>query len=158
MNRDNVRTAHASLPPRPDEADRIASIAVTNTVRRIRLDASHQRLALAAALLGFFVVTLDALVVSVALPSISRDLGGGITGLQWVVDSYTLMFAALLLASGALADRVGADRAFAAGIALFVAASVACGLAPTLEVLILGRFIQGAGAAILMPASLALVR
>src|SRR2546428_2127341 len=68
------------------------------------------------------------------------------------------MFAALLLASGALADRVGADRAFAAGIALFVGASVACGLAPTVEALILGRFIQGAGAAILMPASLALVR
>lgn len=131
---------------------------MTNTVPRLRSDSTHQRLALAAALLGFFVVTLDALVVSVALPSISRDLGGGITGLQWVVDSYTLMFAALLLASGALADRVGADRAFAAGIALFVAASVACGLAPTLEVLILGRFIQGAGAAILMPASLALVR
>jgi MFS family permease len=80
---------------------------------------------LAAAVLGFFVITLDAVVVNVALPSIRRDLGGGITGLQWVVDGYTLMFAALLLSAGALTDRVGARRAFGAGLALFVVASVA---------------------------------
>src|SRR3954454_18181428 len=67
--------------------------------------------ALAAAVLGFFVVTLDAVVVNVALPSIRGGLGGGITGLQWVVDGYTLMFAALLLSSGSLADRIGARRA-----------------------------------------------
>ena len=68
-------------------------------------------------MLGFFVVTLDAVVVNVALPTDpQRDLGGGITGLQWVVDGYTLMFAALLLSSGALSDRVGARRAFAAGV------------------------------------------
>jgi MFS transporter, DHA2 family, methylenomycin A resistance protein len=75
---------------------------------------------LAAAGLGFFVITLDAVVVNVALPSIRRDLGGGITGLQWVVDGYTLMFAAVLLSAGALSDRVGARRAFAAGVAVFV--------------------------------------
>ena len=67
---------------------------------------------LAAALLGFFVITLDAVVVNVALPSIRSDLGGGISGLQWVVDGYTLMFAALLLSAGALTDRIGARRAF----------------------------------------------
>jgi MFS transporter, DHA2 family, methylenomycin A resistance protein len=78
--------------------------------------------ALAAALLGFFVITLDALVVNVALPAIGDDLSGGMTGLQWVVDGYTLMFAALLLSAGALSDRVGARRAFGAGLALFVAA------------------------------------
>ncbi len=71
---------------------------------------------LAAAVLGFFMITLDAVVVNVALPSIRRDLGGGITGLQWVVDGYTLMFAALLLSAGALSDRIGARRAFAAGL------------------------------------------
>ena len=76
---------------------------------------------LAAALLGFFMITLDAVVVNVALPSIRRELGGGITGLQWVVDGYTLMFAALLLSAGALSDRVGARRAFGAGLAVFVA-------------------------------------
>src|SRR3954468_13058298 len=64
--------------------------------------------ALGAAVLGFFVVTLDAVVVNVALPSIRGDLGGGITGLQWVVDGYTLMFAALLLSAGSLSDRFGA--------------------------------------------------
>jgi MFS family permease len=107
--------------------------------------------------LGFFVVTLDAVVVNVALPAIRRDFGGGITGLQWVVDGYTLMFAALLLWSGALSDRVGARRAFAAGLGLFVAASAACGLAPTLGALVVARFVQGSAAAVMMPASMALI-
>ena len=107
---------------------------------------------LAAAVLGFFVITLDAVVVNVALPSIRGDLGGGITGLQWVVDGYVLMFAALLLS-----DRVGARRAFAAGLSLFVAASAACGLAPSLGALVAARFVQGAAAAVLMPSSMALI-
>src|SRR4051794_9555688 len=113
---------------------------------------------LAVAALGFFVITLDALVVNVALPAIGRDLGGGITGLQWVVDGYTLMFAALLLSAGALSDRIGARRAFGFGLALFVASSAACGLAPSLLVLVAARLAQGAGAAAMMPASLALIR
>src|SRR5436305_10640030 len=90
---------------------------------------------LAAAVLGFFVITLDAVVVNVALPSIRSELGGGISGLQWVVDGYTLMFAALLLSAGALSDRIGARRAVGAGMLLFVAVSAACGLAPTIGVL-----------------------
>ncbi len=118
----------------------------------------HPGPALAVAALGFFVVTLDALVVNVALPSIGRDLGGGITGQQWVVDGYTLMFAALLLSAGALSDRIGARQAYGAGLAMFVAASVACGLASGLGVLVAARLTQGAGAALLMPASLALIR
>src|SRR3954453_2626827 len=113
--------------------------------------------ALAAAVLGFFVVTLDAVVVNVALSSIRDGLGGGITGLQWVVDGYTLMFAALLLFSGALADRIGARRAFGLGVGLFVLASVACGAAPSLELLVAARFVQGSAAAIIMPASLTLI-
>jgi EmrB/QacA subfamily drug resistance transporter len=112
---------------------------------------------LATALLGFFVVTFDAVVVNVALPSIRDDLGGGISGLQWVVDAYTLMFAGLLLTSGAVADRVGARRAFGFGLGLFVAASTACGLAPSMGVLIASRFVQGSAAAIMMPASMALI-
>ncbi|MDU9000234.1 MFS transporter [Streptomyces mirabilis] len=114
--------------------------------------------ALAAAVLGFFVITLDALVVNVALPSIQDDLGGGVTGLQWVMDGYTLMFAALLLSSGALSDRIGARQAYAAGFALFIAASAACGCAPTLGVLIGARLLQGLGAAVMLPASMALIR
>src|SRR6266702_722143 len=74
---------------------------------------------LATALLGFFMVTLDALVVNVALPSIRHDLGGGMTGLQWVVDGYTLVFAALLLSARALSDRIGARQSFGVGLALF---------------------------------------
>jgi MFS transporter, DHA2 family, methylenomycin A resistance protein len=116
------------------------------------------RAALAAAVLGFFAVTLDALVVNVALPSIRNDLGGGITGLQWVLDGYTLTFAALLLSAGSLSDRIGARRAYGTGIAVFVAASVACGLAPNLGVLVAARLVQGVGAAIMMPSSLTLIR
>lgn len=120
--------------------------------------AASPTLALAVALLGFFTITLDALVVNVALPPIARDLGGGMTGLLWVVDGYTLLFAALLLFAGTLADRIGARQAFGVGLALFVAASAACGLSPTLGLLIASRLAQGAGAAVMLPASLALIR
>jgi MFS transporter, DHA2 family, methylenomycin A resistance protein len=113
---------------------------------------------LAVALLGFFVVTFDAVVVNVALPTIRQDLGGGITGLQWVVDGYTLPFAALLLTAGALSDRVGARRAFGGGLAVFVLASALCGLSLTLPMLVVARFVQGAAAAIMMPSSMALIR
>ena len=112
---------------------------------------------LAAALLGFFVVTLDAVIVNVALPAIRRELAAGMSGLQWVVDGYTLMFAALLLSAGSLSDRVGARRAFGAGMVLFVLASAGCGLAPSLPALVAARLVQGSAAAALMPASMALV-
>ncbi len=120
-------------------------------------DASSSGFTLAAAVLGFFMITLDAVVVNVALPSIRVGLGGGITGLQWVVDGYTLMFAALLLSAGSLSDRIGARRAFGAGLAVFVIASVACGLASGIGALVTARFVQGAGAAVMMPASMALI-
>jgi MFS transporter, DHA2 family, methylenomycin A resistance protein len=112
---------------------------------------------LAAALLAFFTVTLDAVIVNVALPDIRREVAGGISGLQWVVDGYTLMFAALLLSAGSLADRIGARRAFGAGMVVFVAASAACGLAPGLGVLIAARLVQGSAAAAMMPSSMALI-
>ncbi|MEU3735535.1 MFS transporter [Streptomyces sp. NPDC032198] len=115
-------------------------------------------LTLAAAMLGFALITLDASVVNVALPAIGGSLGGGMSGLQWVVDAYTLAFAALMLSTGALSDRIGATRAYAAGIAVFVLASVACGLAPSLPVLIGARVVQGVAAAVVLPASLSLVR
>ncbi|MEV0830360.1 MFS transporter [Nonomuraea rubra] len=118
----------------------------------------HTTATLAAAVLGFFIITLDATIVNVALPSIHDELGGGITGLQWVVDSYTLMLAALLLSTGALSDRYGARGVFAGGLTSFVIASVACGLAPSLPVLVGARMVQGIGAAVIMPTLLALVR
>ncbi|GAA4383690.1 MFS transporter [Tsukamurella soli] len=113
--------------------------------------------ALIAGVLGFFVITLDAVVVNIALPRIRHDLGGGMTGLQWVIDGYTLMFAALLLSSGSLSDRVGARRALAGGVTVFALASLACGLAPSLDVLVTARFVQGAAAAVTTPSTVALI-
>lgn len=113
---------------------------------------------LGAALLGFFLISLDALIVTVALPDIGRSLGSGMSGLQWVVDGYTLTFAALMLSAGALSDRIGARRTYGGGLVLFAVASAACGLAPGLGVLVAARLVQGGAAAVMMPASLALVR
>jgi MFS transporter, DHA2 family, methylenomycin A resistance protein len=113
---------------------------------------------LLAALLGFFVITLDASVVNVALPAMGTGLHSGLAGLQWVVDGYTLMFAALLLSAGALSDRIGASRAFVAGLSVFTIASMLCGVAPNLGILVGARVVQGAAAAVMLPASLALVR
>ncbi|MEN2416502.1 MFS transporter [Streptomyces rimosus] len=113
---------------------------------------------LGAALLGFFLISLDALIVTVALPDIGRSLGGGMSGLQWVVDGYTLVFAALMLSAGAVSDRIGARRAYGGGLVLFALASAACGLAPGLGALVAARLVQGGAAALMMPASLALVR
>ncbi|WP_328869269.1 MFS transporter [Streptomyces sp. NBC_00287] len=119
---------------------------------------SGGRMALAAVLLGFFTIMVDAMIVNVALPSIGDGFGSGMTGLQWVVDGYTLTFAAFLLSAGAISDRIGARQAFAVGLGLFVAASVVCGLAPDLGVLVAARLVQGAGAAMVVPSSLALLR
>ncbi|MFF3331376.1 MFS transporter [Streptomyces sp. NPDC002888] len=123
-----------------------------------RRSGSSPVLTLTAALLGFALITLDASVVNVALPSIGSALGGGMAGLQWVVDAYTLAFASLMLSTGAFSDRAGASRAYAIGIALFTLASAACGLAPSLPTLIAARTVQGLAAAVVLPASLALVR
>ena len=95
--------------------------------------------------------------VNVALPSIRTDLGGGIAGLQWVVDGYTLMFAALLLVGGALSDRRGARRAFIVGVGRLRRRIGGCGLAPRLGPLVAARFVQGSPAAVMMPASMALI-
>jgi DHA2 family methylenomycin A resistance protein-like MFS transporter len=141
--------------------ERSDAIELANPTERLPITVPSARgsgAALAVAALRFFVVTLDALVVNVALPAIGHDLGGGITGLQWVIDGYTLMFAALLLSAGALSDRIGARQAYGAGLALFVAASAACGLAPQIGLLVAARLAQGAGAAIMLPTTLALIR
>ncbi|MGW1757626.1 MFS transporter [Streptomyces mirabilis] len=118
---------------------------------------SGGRPALAAVLLGFFTIMVDAMIVNVALPSIGRGFDSGMTGLQWVVDGYTLTFAAFLLSAGAISDRVGARQAFAGGLGLFVVASAVCGMAPNLGVLVAARLVQGVGAAMVVPSSLALL-
>lgn len=113
---------------------------------------------LAAALLAFFVISLDGSVVNVALPAISTSLRGSMADLQWIVDGYTLMFAAFMLSAGTFSDRIGASRAYAWGLASFTVASLACGLAPDLGTLIAARMVQGGAAALMVPASLALIR
>lgn len=118
----------------------------------------HAGSALAIGSIGFFLITLDILIVNLALPRLSADLGGTATGRQWVIDAYTLVFASLLLFGGNLADRTGAKRGLALGTVLFALAFAACALAPTLGVLIAARTVQGAAAAVLLPASMSLIR
>ena len=94
---------------------------------RAQKERHNPAFALAVICTGYFMVILDATVTNVALPSIGRGLHGSVTGLQWVVDAYTLSFAGLLLTGGALAERLGSRRIFAAGLIIFGAASGACG-------------------------------
>ena len=119
--------------------------------------ASRQRGALIAVLLGFFIVMLDATIVNVALADIGTDLDAPMASLQWVVDSYTLVFAAFLLTSGAACDRLGARDVYLLGLLLFGVLSVVCALAPTGGTLVAARAAQGAGASAVVPGSLALL-
>jgi EmrB/QacA subfamily drug resistance transporter len=112
---------------------------------------------LALASSASFMVALDALVVTTALGAIRQDLDASIEALEWTVNAYNLSFAVLLLTGAALGDRFGRRRMFAAGIALFVAASAACALAPSIGWLIAARAVQGAGAALVMPLAMALL-
>src|SRR4051794_28485690 len=104
-----------------------------------------------------FVTVLDVNAVVVALPPIGRDLGLRGGGLQWVVTAYALTYAGCLLAGGRLADALGRRRVFGAGLAAFTVASLACGLAPSALTLILARAAQGAAAALVAPAALAML-
>lgn len=116
-----------------------------------------QALLLLGISLGYFMVLLDTTVVSVALPAIHADLGGGITGLQWIVNAYTIVFAGLLLSMGTIADKLGAKRIYIVGLALFFAASGFSAMAQSLGALIVLRALLGVGGAALLPASLTLI-
>jgi DHA2 family methylenomycin A resistance protein-like MFS transporter len=106
---------------------------------------------------AFVVVQLDVTIVNVALPQIGARLQAGVTGLQWVVDAYTLCFAALLISAGVIGDRFGSRRVYLTGFFIFTVASIVCGFAPTIGILIAARAMQGAGAALLVPTSLAIL-
>ncbi len=112
---------------------------------------------LLATILGSSMAFIDGTAVNVALPALQRDLGATVGGVQWVVEGYALLLAALILVGGALGDRYGRRASFAAGVALFALASAACGLAPGIAWLIAARVAQGAGAALLVPGSLAIL-
>jgi DHA2 family methylenomycin A resistance protein-like MFS transporter len=114
-------------------------------------------LVLAVMCAGMFLVLLDVTVVNVALPSIRSGLAAGVAGVQWIVDGYAVPIASLLLAGGTLGDRIGHGRVVMVGLALFGIASVCCGFAPMIGALIAARALQGIGAALLLPGSLAVI-
>jgi len=119
--------------------------------------ADRKRLILLLACLGNFMVVLDVAVVNVALPAMRADLGFSATGLQWVVNAYTLTYAGFLLLGGRTADLFGRRRMFLVALLVFTLASLVCGLAPTSGTLIAARAIQGLGAAILAPVTLTII-
>ena len=94
---------------------------------------------LGAMCFGLFMVMLDNTVVNLALPTIQRTLGSGLSGLQWIVDAFTLLLASLMLTGGTLGDLYGRKRAFMSGVAIFTAGSLICALSPSVSVLIAGR-------------------
>lgn len=120
-------------------------------VRRVKA------ITLATMCFALFMAYLDDTVVNVALPKIQTSLGSGVSGLQWILNAYTLAAASLVLTSGTLADIYGRKRIFLAGLAVFTIASLVCGLAPNLGILIAGRALQGMGAAALVPGSLSIL-
>jgi EmrB/QacA subfamily drug resistance transporter len=114
-------------------------------------------LVLAGTVLGSSLAFIDGSAVNLTLPVIQQQLGGGLAQTQWIMNAYLLMLGALVLAGGAAADRYGRLRVFVLGVGLFSAASLCCGLAPSLTLLIAARAVQGLGAALLVPASLAIL-
>ena len=122
-----------------------------------RPSAAQKRLTLIAAILGSSVVFIDSTVVNVALPAIEEDLGGGLAGQQWVSNAYLVTLSALILIGGSLGDIFGEKRIFSLGVAGFGVTSLLCAVAPTIEVLVLGRALQGVFGALLTPAALAVI-
>lgn len=123
----------------------------------VRYGSARGRWVLLATVLGTSMAFLDATVVNIALPTIGEDLDAGLTSLQWTVNAYTLALGGLLLLGGSLGDHFGRRRIFCVGAVWFALASLVCGIAPSSEVLIAARALQGAGAAMLTPGSLAII-
>lgn len=124
----------------------------------VRYASAPGRWVVAATVLGSGMAFLDATVVNIALPRIGEDFDADIAGLQWTVNAYALTLAGLLLLGGALGDRLGRRRVFIWGVAWFAVASLLCAVAPTVELLIAARAVQGVGAALLTPTSLAIIQ
>jgi MFS transporter, DHA2 family, methylenomycin A resistance protein len=150
-------------PPRAEDKPGFAETARGQQTALEELPESQPPRGLSASLtllamsLGYGVVQLDVTIVNTALDRIGASLGGGVSELQWVVNAYTIAFAAFILTAGALGDRIGAKRVFMAGFAIFTTASLGCALAPNAIVLIAARAVLGVGAAVLVPNSLALL-
>jgi EmrB/QacA subfamily drug resistance transporter len=130
----------------------------TGVIEPLRMSSGRGRLVLATTVLGSGVALLDGTVVNVALPTIGRELGADLAGLQWVVNAYALTLASFILLGGSLGDRFGRRRIYAVGVAGFGLASVGCALSPNVELLVLARSAQGVSAALLVPGSLAILQ
>jgi DHA2 family methylenomycin A resistance protein-like MFS transporter len=107
---------------------------------------------------GYFMVILDVTIINVAVPVVGRELAASLTGVQWITDGYTMVFAGFLMTGGALGDRLGNRRVFCTGVAVFTIASAACALAPSAGFLVAARLVEGLGAALIVPGSLALLQ
>jgi EmrB/QacA subfamily drug resistance transporter len=121
------------------------------------MNRAHLRWVLTATILASSMGFIDGTVVNIALPALQATMGATITDVQWVVEAYTLFLGSLMLTGGALGDRFGRKRVFLSGVAMFTAGSMACGLAPNMDALIAFRALQGIGAALMVPGSLAII-
>src|SRR5882724_7048691 len=117
----------------------------------------RQMLILAICCMSLLIVSLDVTIVNVALPSIQRELHASVSGLQWIIDAYTLVLASFLILSGSTADRVGRKRIFLTGLTAFTLGSALCSLAPSLAWLIAFRAIQALGGSMLNPVALSII-
>jgi len=123
----------------------------------MKLSSPEGRWLVTAMVLASGMAFLDGSIVSLALPAIDRELDAGVVGLQWTVNGYTLTLAALILVGGSLGDRLGRRRIFIVGVTWFALASILCAAAPSIEVLVAARALQGIGGALLTPGSLAII-
>lgn len=135
-----------------------APATAAETGDQIRFGTTKGRWVLLATVLGTGVAMLDATVVNVALPTMGEDLDAGVSGLQWILNSYLLSLASLILLGGSLGDRFGRKRVFLVGVVWFAIASLLCGIAPNVEMLVAARVLQGVGGALLTPGSLAIIQ
>ncbi len=126
-------------------------------VRMPELSRRHRLLVLAICCTSLLIVSLDNTVLNVALPSMQRDLNASLAGMQWTIDAYTLVLAALLMLAGSTADRLGRKRVFMAGLVVFTAGSVLCSLAPNLESLVAFRMVQAVGGSMLNPVAMSII-
>src|SRR6266516_6880569 len=160
-----MRRTIASRPPRSPEAPMIgftrppcdAGIIRATPAAPAALSRRRKQLTLAASILGSSMAFIDGSVVNIALPAIQQALHADAASTQWIVNAYLLLLGALVLVGGSAADLYGRRRIFVLGIAVFTLASIACGLSPNITVLVVSRAIQGLGAALLTPASLAML-
>ncbi|MFB7539332.1 MFS transporter [Streptomyces zaomyceticus] len=124
---------------------------------RSQLPRGRQLVVLAICCMSLLIVSLDNTALNVALPSLRRDLGASVAGLQWVIDAYTLVLASLLMLAGSTADRIGRRKVFVTGLVVFAVGSLLCSLAPNLEALIAFRAVQAVGGSMLNPVAMSII-